>query len=598
MPPDTGPAPLRRLTRLAWRYRSALAPAGCAFGVLAASLIVRPAFYGPGLMPKLAVLTLVTVSAAGGLWQWGARAGLDRAIERAYAAVVTLAGGLWLEGAIVLGPLRNAVLKALAAGTLIGAIPWWWHRRIRRGERRAERGIAAWRADLERHEPGSSLGRPSFSGDGGFQIPWTLAPGRVIDDIRGAVGRLESLLDLRPGAIEVAQGDRSARDILLRVQPRDPHRTARLHAGPPRDASIRKACVIARYADGGDAGLVLVGVHLLVAGTNGSGKSGVVNIIVWYLAACRDAVLWGCDLKFGLELGPWEPVFDPGHLARTPEQAVALLEAGVRVIEYRGPELERRGLRTWPTSPADPALVIMIDEQQKLAGNRRAVEAIKTITAQGRALAVSVVIATQYPTNDALGDKLIAANMTAAVCLRVNKPAETNVALGPGAVSAGWLAHKISASKPGSLYLRAAGAEEPRLARSDQVTEPMVERAAAVLGTHRPRLDEGSEHAALGTPQSTGARHAVRTVTGPGLSTVPTAPDGTVGGPPMHTVATPPEGTGSGAWGGGQRRSAAGGRGGVANALSSCYARTRTGAPTHPRHACALEKRCRVPWTV
>jgi hypothetical protein len=185
------------------------------------------------------------------------------------------------------------------------------------------------------------------------------------------------------------------------------------------------------------------------------------------------------------------------------------------------------------------------------------VEAIKTITAQGRALAVSVVIATQYPTNDALGDKLIAANMTAAVCLRVNKPAETNVALGPGAVSAGWLAHKISASKPGSLYLRAAGAEEPRLARSDQVTEPMVERAAAALGTHRPRLDEGSEHAALGTPQSTGARHAARTDTGPGLSTVPTAPDGTVGGTPMRTVATPPEGTGPGVWGGGQRRSAA-----------------------------------------
>ncbi|HEY3034948.1 MAG TPA: FtsK/SpoIIIE domain-containing protein, partial [Streptosporangiaceae bacterium] len=356
--------------------------------------------------------------------------------------------------------------------------------------------------------------------------------------------------DLRPGAIEVSQGERSARDIVLRIQPRDPHKAARLYAGPPRDALIRKPCVIARYQDGGDAGLVLVGVHVLIAGASGSGKSNVVNEVIWWLAACPDAALWGCDLKFGLELGPWEPVFDPGHLARTPEQAVAVLEAAVRVIEWRGPEMERRGLRTWPTSPTEPALVVVIDEIQKLSANRRAVEAIKTITAQGRAVAVSVTIATQYPTNDALGGRLIAANMTAAVCLRVNKPAETNVALGPGAVSAGWKPHEISRSKPGSLYLRAAGAEEPRLARSDQVTEQMVERAAPALGTHRTRLDQGSAHAALGTPSST----PERTVQSTGPSTAvwhgdDTPPGARVGTPQRVPVDTPDDsGVGTDIW--------------------------------------------------
>jgi S-DNA-T family DNA segregation ATPase FtsK/SpoIIIE len=541
MQPDTRPGLLRTLARLAWRYRSELAPAWTALALLVICTLVRPVFYGPGLGWKLAALTLVTVGAASGLWQWGSVLRLDREVERAYAAVLTLAAGLWFALATVLGPLRNSVLAIWLAGSIVAAAPWWWHRRIRRSQRRAESVITAWRADLERHEEGSVLSRPRFDGDGGFEILWQLAPGRVLEDIRSAVDRLESLLDLRPGAIEVSQGERSARDIVLRIQPRDPHKAARLYAGPPRDASIRKPCVIARYQDGGDAGLVLVGVQLLIAGATGSGKSVVVNEVVWFLATCRDVVLGGCDFKGGVELGPWEGVFAPGWFADTPERAVQVLEAAVRVITYREGWMRREGVRTWPTSPERPALVIVIDEIQRVSANKRAIEAIKVITAQGRAMAVSVVVATQYPTVDALGGPkdgaLIAANMTATVCLRVKSPAHANVAFGPGAARNGWLPHEISPSKPGSLYLRATGAEEPRLARSDQVTDQMVERAASTLGPHRPRLDEGSEHAALGTPDSTPPGARVGTPDGSRVGTVPWPRGGTSDSTPVGGAA-------------------------------------------------------------
>ncbi|HEY5985974.1 MAG TPA: FtsK/SpoIIIE domain-containing protein, partial [Streptosporangiaceae bacterium] len=444
----------------------------------------------------------------------------------------------------VLSPMRPTLLLVLLAGTVAGGAPWWWHRRIRS---RVEAGVAAWRADLEQHEQGSSVGRPRFDAAGGVTIPWTLAGGRTIEDVRPAVGRLESLLDLRPGAIEIEQDETRKRQVVLRISPHDPHKAARLYAGPPRDASILKVCVIARYVDGGDAGLVLVGVQVLVAGTTGSGKSNVVNIIVWYLAACRDVVLGGCDLKGGVELGPWEDVFAPGWLAHTPERAVEVLEAAVRVITWREGWMRQERLRAWPTSPQRPALVIVIDEIQAVSANKRAIAAIKTITAQGRAMAVSVVIATQYPTVDALGGPkdgaLIAANMTASVCLRVKSPTHTNVAFGPGAVSDGWLPHKIPASKPGALYLRAASAEEPRLARSDQVTDQMVARASRELAPYRVALDEGSEHGALGTASSTADSTRAWPADGPPHGPLGGPRFGTAGGPGVGTATVPPDGT-------------------------------------------------------
>ncbi len=511
MPPDDiRPGLWSTLARLAWRYRSELVPAWLALGVLAAGVAVRlVTFDRPAFWP-LTVLNLVAITAAGGLWQWGDRVKLDRATERAYAAVLTLATGLWLALAAVLSPLRADLLLALLVGTVAGGVPWWWHRRIR-AEGRMTRAVREWAIDLTEHEPGSSLQRVKVSGDGGILIGWLLAPGRTIDDIRPAVGRLESLLDLRPGAIEIDQDPTKARRLILRIQPRDPHATALTWPGPPQDATITEPVTIGRYTDGGPCQAPLLGMHALIAGATGSGKSGVLNVVVGYLAACADVVLWGCDLKFGLELGPWRPVFAPGRVATTPEQAAELLQAAVRVIVARGEDMARQGLREWPVSPERPALVVVIDEHKALSDNRRAIEAIETLTAQGRAMAVSVVDSTQYPTMPALGSSLIAPQCTVKVCLRVNTPGEANVILGPGSASAGWKAHQIPKGKPGTLYLDAPGADSPRLARAFHVTDEMVARTARAHADWRTTLDPFSER----------ATSMAATVTGPSAPPLP-----------------------------------------------------------------------------
>jgi S-DNA-T family DNA segregation ATPase FtsK/SpoIIIE len=498
MPPDTRSRPLRALARLGWRYRSELAPLWLALAIFAAGVIGRLALVGQSAWWPLLGLNLATIATAELLWQQGHRLGLDRPIERAYAATVALAAGLWLALAVAVGPLASPLPLAWLLASLAASVPWWAHHR-RRAKVRVVRAVQRWatHADLA-GLGGSNLQRVEVDPAGGWTARLLLRPGQTLDDVLAKLRALESALGLRPRAIEADEDPRLARRVILRVQPRDPHAAALPWPGPPPDASITRPVVIGRYQDGTPTATPLAGQHALIAGATGSGKSGVVSAIIGYLAACPDVVLWGCDLKFGLELGPWRAVFAPGRVATTPEQAAALLEAAVRVIQARGQELARRDppLREWPITPQTPALVVVIDEHAKLAGHPQAISAVETITAQGRALAVGIIDATQYPTVQALGSSLIAPQMTVKVCLRVNGPTEVNVILGPGAASAGWAAHKIPKGKAGALYLDAPGADTPRLARAFHVTDPMVERTARRYAAHRPMLDAFSEDAA------------------------------------------------------------------------------------------------------
>jgi hypothetical protein len=70
--------------------------------------------------------------------------------------------------------------------------------------------------------------------------------------------------------------------------------------------------------------------HALIGGTTGAGKSGIVNVILAYLVACRDVVIWAVDLKGGMELRPWATCIQ--LLAFTPEQATELFRDAVTEV--------------------------------------------------------------------------------------------------------------------------------------------------------------------------------------------------------------------------------------------------------------------------
>jgi|Tabmets5t2r1_1033131.scaffolds.fasta_scaffold14045_1 hypothetical protein len=82
------------LPRLAWRYRSELAPLTLALVLLATGVVLHwrwPAWWQ--------VVAAVAVAAGLVVGDLGHRLGLDRPTERAYAAMVSTAGGLWLAAA-------------------------------------------------------------------------------------------------------------------------------------------------------------------------------------------------------------------------------------------------------------------------------------------------------------------------------------------------------------------------------------------------------------------------------------------------------------------------------------------------------------------
>ena len=149
------------------------------------------------------------------------------------------------------------------------------------------------------------------------------------------------------------------------------------------------------------------------------------------LAACRDVVIWGIDLKKGMVLGPWASCI--GRLATNPEQAMALLRDAVAILEARAELLAATGRRVWEISPDMPALIIIIDEYAELAEDAPdAMSNTDSIARLGRAVAVTLIAATQHPTQQAMGQGAVRSQMDLRICFRVREPRDVDLILGQG----------------------------------------------------------------------------------------------------------------------------------------------------------------------
>ena len=140
------------LARLAWRYRSEIAPATTAGAVLLVGWWLHH-----GHAVQWSWLLAVSDLSAAALAALGARIGLARLAERVYAAAVVLAVGGWLAAAALLGPFTSPMPQVLGVGTFLLAVPWWAHRR-RRARARVQRALSAW-PDISRAIglPGSKI---------------------------------------------------------------------------------------------------------------------------------------------------------------------------------------------------------------------------------------------------------------------------------------------------------------------------------------------------------------------------------------------------------------------------------------------------------
>lgn len=150
------------------------------------------------------------------------------------------------------------------------------------------------------------------------------------------------------------------------------------------------------------------------------------------------------------------PTVDPGV------QAVVALADAVTVLFARVQHLADHGKREWQPSPAMPALVVIIDEYAELADDApEAMRDTDTIARLGRAPAVTLVAATQRPTQKVMGQGAVRSQMNIRIAFRVEEQRDVDLILGQGRLKAGWHAHKLNA-------LPAAPARRRRLRRPDR----------------------------------------------------------------------------------------------------------------------------------
>jgi DNA segregation ATPase FtsK/SpoIIIE-like protein len=210
------------------------------------------------------------------------------------------------------------------------------------------------------------------------------------------------------------------------------------------------------------------------------------------LTACADVVIWAIDLKRGMELGPWGACID--RLATTPAGARALLADAVGILEARAAYLAAIGQRVWEPAPDMPALVIVIDEYAELVESApQATGDADSIARRGRAVAVTLIAATQRPTQKAMGQGALRSQMDVRICFRVRERKDVDLILGQGMLTAGWQAHKLNA--PGKFLISAPKHDTPRRARAYLLTDQAVTDAATRQAGQRPTLDEVSQRA-------------------------------------------------------------------------------------------------------
>jgi S-DNA-T family DNA segregation ATPase FtsK/SpoIIIE len=481
------------LGRWAYRHRSAFLPFIVAVSVFITAGVIHR--HHPGTWVAVAAGTAAVVMVLGiphrllwanpagqftaGLFTraWEA-CGIGRPAERAYVTAVIAAGGAWLSAAIAIGPAVRPLPAIAGIATVVLGIPWWAHRR-RRARVRAERTVQAWPSVADNMGlPGSKIASLVVDAWG-----WTarviLRKGTTAAQAIERLSAIESGLGLRPGSARAIPDAHRADRFILRVMETDPHAQPIGWPGPSA-TSVTQPLELGLFEDGRPVRVVIMRRNVLVGGMVGAGKSGIINVILAALAACGDVMIWGVDLKGGMELQPWAQCL--ARLATTPQEAIELFKDAITELDRRAALMAARGARLWEPSADMPALVIVVDEYAELP--TEAQDYADSLARRGRAVAVNVLAATQRPTQEAMGNNAVRSQMDVRICLRVRERRDVDLILGQGSFHAGWHAHALA--QPGTFLISSPENVTPERARGYLITDDQVARHAARNASGRP----------------------------------------------------------------------------------------------------------------
>jgi S-DNA-T family DNA segregation ATPase FtsK/SpoIIIE len=451
-----GAAPRSEYGAVEWlrAHRVALGPLYAAVAVLAVGV-------GVHLISGLQAMMVGAAVAVGGLY-WAARAAGWR---RHYYRIVIVAALGWLLAAHLAPSTVPAwvwLVVSLILEAVLLAIPWWSDS-VRRTHVGMEAMVRAWPVRSARVGlPGTWLSGMTQTNIGwAGQLNWL--PGQYDPSQVGRnIATLEGALGLQVGQLRMPLNGKDPNSIQLVAVKNDPHAKAQmwdiphaeqdgqlvmrhLKADMDMDTGIQEDGVLRKIR------LWVPGVgsrHVLIAGVTGSGKSGLLNLLWAQFALCRAVVQWGIDLKGGMELGPWRGAFD--RIVDNREDAIVMLRAVDAEMKRRMAVCKAAGDRVWRVSVETPLLVVSVDECASLLGNanQSELELVAEITRKGRAVGIVLILATQYPTLEAVGTTQVRENMQHRFCFRMQNSQGERHIMPDHTINA----HQIDSDRPGTCY--------------------------------------------------------------------------------------------------------------------------------------------------
>lgn len=500
----------RRLIWLAWRCRAGLVPAWTAVVVavgggalrtwasewwwapVAAAIVAAPALFWFG--------DRLTAPAHTGLaWlvpDWlddGRRGVLDRPTERGYLAILLLACCGWASWLALYGWPEDAHYWFGGFVLVLGA-PWWWHRGFRR-RKRPNRWASRWRHVGESIKEFDGSKVIAHSGDRTVtELKVVLRPGLTINSVGDRALQVASALSprLRPGAVTLAGGN-AARQVSVRIVPRDPWKGIIPHPLPPIgsvDFARDDRVLIGRLEDQRPL-LHRMRQHTLVIAKSGGGKSVMGDALLAWMVISRSPVA-GIDMASGVTLGEWEPCL-AAPLATNAPEAMELLRGVMNVVEYREREMKRLKVKTWPHGD----LFVVMDEFPSLikAGGKQIVQLLTILAERARKTGVWLYALAQNGTKDDVGSTEFRAQMMATLGGRLDN--HMNKILWGELTKQGWDGTGL---QTGTWLLRDATRNVPRAAKGAYLSEAeqiKLVRAAAARDM-RAGLDAGSLRALRG----------------------------------------------------------------------------------------------------
>jgi S-DNA-T family DNA segregation ATPase FtsK/SpoIIIE len=230
------------------------------------------------------------------------------------------------------------------------------------------------------------------------------------------------------------------RDALAKVVP----------AIPATSSADLRALEVGKQEDGLPWLVRLHGTHVLVAGATGAGKAsllwGLVRAVFPLMQRGLVRIL-AADPKL-MELAYGRAVFNTyGTYAADPESIVVMLEQAVGDMQARAARFAGLQRDHTPTV-ADPFTVVLVDEVAFLTAYQtdrklrdRTLNALATLTTQGRAVGYCVVAALQDPRKDVLTIRNLFPDR---IAMRLDEPEQVDMVLGDGARDRGAACETIS----------------------------------------------------------------------------------------------------------------------------------------------------------